>query len=365
MKKIGIDCRLINQTGVGTYIKNLLYYLQEIEKKEFYFFVYLLKKDFNLINFRKKNFLKKVADFRWHSFNEQIGYYHFLINEELDLMHFTYFSYPILYQKPFVATIHDVTPLKFKTGLASTKNALIYELKHLAFRYILKNQIIKAQKIITPTHSVANELIKIYGERYKRKIIPVYEGVSYELIKNKEKKVNVENLKPFFIYVGNFYPHKNVDKLIKAFKLLKKIKHNLILIGPDDYFKKKLFNKIKQLELEDKIIFYHPQEIGELVYFYKNATALINPSLSEGFGLPLVEAAYFNCPIIASKIPVFKELFGNNYLTFDPYQVDDIADKINHFLRKKMKFNYQNIIKKFSFREMAKKTLGIYKNVLE
>lgn len=364
MKKIGIDARLINQTGVGTYIKNLLFYLQEIEKKEFYFFVYLLKRDFNLINFRKKNFLKKIADFKWHTTDEQIGYYRFLIKEKIDLMHFTYFSYPVLYQKPFVATIHDVTPLKFKTGLASTKNLLIYELKHLAFRYILKNQLIKAQKIITPTHSVANELIKIYGEKYKRKIIPVYEGVSYELIKSKEKKINLENLKPFFIYVGNFYPHKNIDRLIKVFYLLKEIEHNLILIGPNDYFKKKLFTKIEQLGLEDKVIFYHPQEGGELVYFYKNATALINPSLSEGFGLPLVEAAYFNCPIIASKISVFKELFGNNYLGFNPYQVDDIASKIKDFIRKKTKFNYQNIIKKFNFRKMAKNILTIYKDVL-
>ena len=364
MKKIGIDARLINQTGVGTYIKNLLFYLQEIEKKEFYFFVYLLKRDFNLINFKKKNFLKKVADFKWHSIDEQIGYYHFLIKEKIDLMHFTYFSYPVLYQKPFVATIHDVTPLKFKTGLASTKNLLIYELKHLAFRYILKNQLIKAEKIITPTHSVANELIKIYGEKYKRKINPVYEGVSYELIKSKEKKINLKNLKPFFIYVGNFYPHKNIDRLIKVFYLLKEIKHNLILIGPNDYFKRKLFTKIEQLGLEDKVIFYHPQEGGELVYFYKNATALINPSLSEGFGLPLVEAAYFNCPVIASKISVFKELFGNNYLAFNPYQVDDIANKIKDFIRKKTKFNYQNIIKKFNFRKMAKNILTIYKDVL-
>lgn len=365
MKKVGIDARLINQTGVGTYIKNLLFYLQEIENNEFYFFVYLLKKDFNLINFRKKNFLKKVADFKWHSFNEQIGYYRLLINEDLDLMHFTYFSYPVLYRKPFVATIHDVTPLKFKTGLASTKNFLNYELKHLAFRYILKNQLIKAQKIITPSYFVANELTKIYGEKYKRKIIPLYEGVNYQLIKSKEKKINLENLKPFFIYVGNFYPHKNVDRLIKVFQLLKEIKHNLILIGPEDYFKRKMFNKIKQLELENKVIFYHLQEIGELVYFYKNATALINPSLSEGFGLPLVEAAYFNCPIIASNIPVFKELFDNNYLAFNPYSIDDIADKIKCFIEKKIKFNYQDMIKKFNFQKMSKKILSIYKNVLE
>lgn len=364
MKKIGIDARLINQTGVGTYLKNLLFYLQKIEKKEFYFFIYLLKEDFNLINFRKKNFIKKIANFKWHTLNEQVGYYRFLLNENLDLIHFPYFSYPILFNKSFIATIHDTTPLKFKTGLASTRNPLVYEIKHLVFRYVLKKQIERAKIIITPTKSVAKELVNIYGTKYQAKIRTIYEGVSYEIINSKEKALNFEKLKPFFIYVGNFYPHKNVEKLIEAFQLLKKIKHKLILIGPEGYFKKRLLTKIKQLNLEDKVIFYHPQEISELVYFYKNAVALINPSLSEGFGLPLVEAAYFNCPIIASNIEVFKELFDNNYLSFNPKEVNDIADKIITFTRLKPKFNYRKIIKKFDFYQMSEKTLTIYKNIL-
>lgn len=365
MKKIGIDARLLYQTGVGTYLRNLLFYLQQIDQKNFLYFIYLLKNDYHKISFKKNNFVKKIADFKWHTFNEQIGYYYFLNKENLDLVHFTYFGYPVFYHKPFIATVHDTTPLRFKTGLSSTKNFFVYEMKHLVFRFVLKKQLDRAKLIITPTKTVAEEISQFYGEEYIKKIIPLYEGINYELIKVKEKKINKKFSKPFFIYVGNFYPHKNIGRLIAAIRLLKEIKHNLILIGPDDFFKKKLLKEIAQYDLEKKIFFYHLKEISELVYFYKNAAALIHPSLSEGFGLPLLEAAYFNCPIIASNIPVFQELLGKEYLSFNPYQIEDIADKINYFLINKPTFNYKKLKKKFSFKRMAGETFFLYQKVLE
>ena len=102
----------------------------------------------------------------------------------------------------------------------------------------------------------------------------------------------------------------------------------------------------------------------DLVYFYKNALALVHPSLSEGFGLPLIEAAYFNCPIIASDINVFKELLGNNYLSFNPNDVNDITSKIKIFIEKKPSFDYRNIIKKYSFEKMTNEIVKIYKKIL-
>lgn len=86
--------------------------------------------------------------------------------------------------------------------------------------------------------------------------------------------------------------------------------------------------------------------------------------MSEGFGLPLIEAAYFNCSVIASDIPVFKEILGNSYLSFDPYSVDDITKKIEYFLEKKPKYDYKDIVNKYSFEKMAKETLKIYDKFL-
>lgn len=363
MKKIGIDCRLINQTGIGCYLRNLLHFVPE--ESNFIFYLYLLKKDFPLINFPQKNFIKKEANFLWHSLSEQIGFLKTILADSLDLFHFTYFSYPILYPKKFIATIHDLTPVIFKTGKASTKNIFIYKIKHFFFRQLLSNQIKKARVIITPTKTVKKQILKYHPQIFAKKIIPIYEGVNYELIKAKENAfLQKKYSQPFFIYVGNFYPHKNLDNLIKAFKKINS-KNKLILIGPDDFFSEKIIQLINKLNLKKKIFLFKNPTINDLVFFYKKALALIHPSLSEGFGLPLIEAAYFNCPIIASDIPVFNEILEDNYLKFNPKNPIDIAKKITLFLKKKPKYDYSQILKKYSFEKMTQKTIKIYQKLLD
>ncbi len=363
MKKIGIDARLYSQTGVGTYLKNLIYFLEKKELKNELFYIYLLSEDYNHLSFQNKNIIKRKVNFRWHSVGEQLGFALKLYSDGLDLMHFTYFSYPVFYWKKFIATVHDATPLLFKTGKASTKNQLIYNIKHLFFQLILWCQVNRAMKIITPTETVKKQLENIYGEKISKKISPIYEGVSYQILESKENKKLSEKFNNFFIYVGNFYPHKNVEKLMEAFVKVK-TNYKLILLGPNDFFKERLFQLINRLKQEKRILFVNSLSSEDLVFFYKNALALIHPSLSEGFGLPLIEAAYFNCPIIASNIKVFKELLGNNYLSFNPNNVGDMVDKIKSFLSKKPNYDYKNILKQYSFEKMTDETLEIYQSVL-
>ncbi|EKE15213.1 MAG: glycosyl transferase, group 1 [uncultured bacterium] len=363
MKKIGIDARLYSQTGVGTYLKNLIYYLEKKELKDKLFYIYLMPEDYKNTYFKNKNIIKRKVNARWHTIGEQVGFAIKLYQDNLDLMHFTYFSYPVFYFKKFIATVHDVTPLLFKTGKASTKNKFIYDLKHLFFRIIFWCQVSRAMKIITPTKTVKKQIEDTYGKKISKKITPVYEGVNYQLLKLKENKELIKKFTNFFIYVGNFYPHKNVEKLIEAFKNINK-KYKLILIGPKDFFTARILRCIDTSKQNKNILLLTNSSLTDLVFFYKNALALIHPSLSEGFGLPLIEAADFNCPIIASNIKVFKELLGNNYLSFDPNNTDAITEKINNFIEKKPQFDYENIMKKYSFSKMTDETVKIYEEVL-
>jgi glycosyltransferase involved in cell wall biosynthesis len=363
MKKIGIDARLYSQTGVGTYLKNLIYNLEKKELKNELFYIYLLPRDYDSVSFSNKNIIKRKANFRWHSLEEQFGFPIKLYQDELDLIHFTYFSYPIFYLKKFVATVHDVTPLLFKTGKASTKNKFIYWIKYLFFRLILCCQVNLAARIITPTETVKKQIGKIYGKKILKKTFPIYEGVSYNLKESKGTASLNNKYNDFFIYVGNFYPHKNVEKLIEAYAKVK-TQDKLLLIGPNDFFKNRLLQSINRLKQENRILFVNGLKTEDMIFFYKNAKALIHPSLSEGFGLPLIEAIYFNCPIIASEIEVFQELLGKNYLSFDPNNVEDITDKINKFIKNKPKYDCKNLINKYSFEKMAEKTMEIYNNVL-
>lgn len=363
MKKIGIDARLYSQTGIGTYLKNLLYFLDKQKSLKNIFYVYLTSRDFSKVNFKNKNIIKRKADFPWHSLSEQLGFLSMLYGDNLDLMHFTYFSYPIFYFRKFIATVHDTTPLFFRTGKASTKNGFIYAIKHFFFKIVLRFQVTLASYIITPTNTVKNQLKDLYGKRVASKTTFIYEGMSEEIKKTKENKNLKKKYKKFFIYVGNFYPHKNLEKLIVAFSKLES-DYKLILLGPNSYFFKKISRVIINKKIEKKVILFKNPSQSDLVYFYKNAGALIHPSFSEGFGLPLIESAYFNCPIIASDIPVFKELFGKQYLAFDPRNENDILKKIEYFIEKKPHFDYSKIVKNFSFSLMSQKTFSIYdKNV--
>jgi len=89
MKKIGIDARLYSQTGVGTYLKNLIFYLQKKQLGDEKYFIYLMADDFDKVIIHNKNVVKKIANFKWHTFLEQIGFAIQLYLDNLDLVHFT------------------------------------------------------------------------------------------------------------------------------------------------------------------------------------------------------------------------------------------------------------------------------------
>ncbi|MBI4225969.1 glycosyltransferase, partial [Candidatus Roizmanbacteria bacterium] len=195
MYKIGIDARLYNQTGVGVYLRNLLYYLERLTKNYSQFFIYLTPDVYDKVRFKSKYFVKQLVDYRWHTFAEQTGFAKKLYQDNLDLVHFTYFSYPILYKKKFIATIHDTTPLFFKTGKASTKNPFLYEIKFRAFQFVISQEVKNAVKIITPSNTVKNQLVELYGKSYENKIESIYEGVDYELINQSNSRESGNQIK--------------------------------------------------------------------------------------------------------------------------------------------------------------------------
>ncbi|MFH0863620.1 MAG: glycosyltransferase family 1 protein [Candidatus Gottesmanbacteria bacterium] len=183
-------------------------------------------------------------------------------------------------------------------------------------------------------------------------------------MKQPDFKLNTK----YLLYVGNAYPHKNLEKLLEA---ILNIKHQvlitkLILVGPDDYFYQQLKEKVNQMGLVDKVIFYGSATHEELKDLYKNALALIFPSLMEGFGLPGVEAMANSCPVICSDIPVFHEIYGDAAIYFNTNDANDIADKMKIVVSDQ--YNKQTIIvkgllqsQKYSWKKLAEETLEIYK----
>ncbi len=364
MKRIGIDARLYFQTGVGVYLRNLLHFLQKIDNKNIEFYIYVLDEESSKIEFTNTRFIKRAVPYRWHKLSEQTSFLISLYRDKLDLMHFTYFSHPILYNRPFIATVHDTILLEHKTGKASTLWSGIYNIKHIAFKLAFSHQIMKSRLIITPTETVKKQLLDIYGTQYESKITALYEGVDFvKQITNENIDLKKTFTHPFILYVGNFYPHKNVEKLIEAFSNIKD-EIQLVLVGPADFFSKRTQVLIERLHQTRRVVLYPNATDADLIFFYKHAQMLVHPTLSEGFGLPLIEAAYFNLPVVASDIPVFREILDKEYTSFDPKDIVDIKQKIEFQLKNRARADYSTINKKFSFEKMTHLLDRIYSSEL-
>lgn len=161
----------------------------------------------------------------------------------------------------------------------------------------------------------------------------------------------------YFLYVGNAYPHKNLEVLLRAFWDVSGAK--LILVGKDDFFYKRLRQSDLVRALGNRVIFKTKVSDSALMTFYKNAQAFVFPSLMEGFGLPALEALENGCPVIVSDIPVFHEILGNAPVYFDPHDAAALSSILIKVAKNKPTVN-ADVVKKYSWQKMAKETLFIY-----
>lgn len=364
--RIGIDCRLWNESGVGRYTRNLISELAKIDKKNEYV-LFFRSKEFMNLELPGKNFEKKLADVRWHTVQEQFSFLSILYKSKLDLVHFPYFSAPIFYNRPYVVTIHDVILHHFPTGEASTLPYIVYKLKLLAYKFVIGKNIKNAKKIITVSKSTRKELLDHFNISEKN-IAVTYEGVDDQVLskQTKEEKLN----KKYFLYVGNAYPHKNLDRLIEAFNMfhIQEPKALLYLVGKEDYFYRKLKQKVNKTSIKDSIQFLGEVSDERLSFLYKNTIALVMPSLMEGFGLPVIEAMANKCLVVASDIPVHREIGRSAILYFDSYSTGELTERmkevclndLNHFSK-----NIEEGFKRaqvFSWEKMGKETLEVYES---
>ncbi|MEI6532277.1 MAG: glycosyltransferase family 1 protein [Candidatus Roizmanbacteria bacterium] len=361
MKRIGIDARLYFQTGVGVYIRNFLHNLQKCNNSYFEYVIYVLEEDVSRIQIENPHFTFRTTRSRWHSFDEQISFYFLIQKDNIDLMHFTYYSYPILYNRPFVATIHDLTPLKFRTGKASTKNKLIYNIKYFVLRYVFFKESHSSLMIFTPTDYTKRQILDEYPDINANKIIVTYEGINHELVESQSLDNNLES--DYYLYVGNFYPHKNVDYLVDSY-FLSHIKSKLVLVGPGNEFMSKLKKRVSDLGIQNKVLFRADISNEELSRYYRYAKALIYPSFSEGLGLPVIEASFFKIPIIASNIPVFKELLGESYISFDPHIKKDLQQILEKVEKHPSSLILPELKQECSFEKMTQKIHSMYSTLL-
>ncbi len=371
---IGIDARLYGPSakGLGRYVEELVNGVVKKDDKNNYV-IFLSAENFDLFTTSNSRVKKVLAKSRWYTLLEQITMPYLIWREGIDLMHIPHFNVPILCTAKFVVTIHDLILTKFPSQRASTLSPLIYKIKYYFYRIIIKNALKRSAKIIAVSKFTKEDIIDQF-KIDKEKIIVTYEGVSDGLVSNenlnKAKVLEHYNIfEPYILYVGNAYPHKNLECLINEFASIRD-EHkdlSLVLVGGEDYFYKRLKNKVKERNLAG-MIFTGFVPDSELSLVYKHAKAYVFPSKFEGFGLPPLEAMTQSCPVISSNKTCMPEILGEAAIYFDPGKTGWLKTSLVELgkqgKRDQLVKKGLEQVKKYSWNDCVNKTVEIYNNLL-
>ena len=364
MAKIVIDAREL-RTSTGRYIERLLYYLQKIDTANDYI-VLLTPADYETWQPSGKNFSKLACKYKEFSFGEQLGYVHFLRKLQPDLVHFGMIQQPILYVGRSMSTFHDLTTVRFRNP---NKSRLNYLFKLPAYWLVIQIASRKNKLIITPTKYVKRDVAS-FTKIPEDKIVVTPEAA--DEFKEAAQPINGLVGKNYVLYVGRPQPHKNLTRLIKAFGALKK-KHSslkLVLAGKKDALHDAHLATAKNLGIANEdFVFTGFVTDGQLRWLYQNCAAYVFPSLSEGFGLPGLEAMLHGAPVVSSNATCLPEVYGDAAEYFDPTNTLEITKKIDLVisdteLRKKLVSKGYRRAKQFSWHKMAERTLQAYEEAL-
>ncbi|MBU2025676.1 MAG: glycosyltransferase family 1 protein [Patescibacteria group bacterium] len=399
MSTIGIDARFYGYSsrGLGRYTAMLLKNLEKIDHVNRYL-IYLNRDNYHAYKPDNPNFIKKLADVPWYSVKEQLCLPFILDQKNIDLMHFPHFNVPLLYRRPFIVTIHDLILMHYPTEKATTLSPFRYRLKEIGYKLVLKKALKKAQKIITVSRFTQKDILK-YFPRARGKIKVIYQAgrrplrqekntgqkpeknIKSSYSQSEKTKTNFSEkcgMKPYLLYVGAAYPHKNLKNLILAFKKVKQKYHKdprwknlkLILAGGNDYFYRRIKKFSRKNSVPDVKFLGIIRREASLKKLFYHATLFIFPSFYEGFGLPPLEAMAQNTPVISSKAASLPEVLGKAACFFNPLSVDDIAETTQKVLnspelQKKLINQGKKRIAFFSWQKTARLTLALYQEALK
>ena len=364
---IGIDARMygphVGGGGLGRYVEQLVTQLQAIDHKNRYV-LFLKKENFDTCKISNPNFEKRLADIHWYTLKEQFSFGKIVDREHLDLVHFPHWNVPIKMKTPFIVTIHDLILLDEPvSATVSTKNIFIFYAKFFAYRFVLSHTMFFAQQIIAVSNTTKISILSHFPNVNPGKISVIYEGVTS--FSSSSHSTIIQS--PYLLYVGNAYPHKNLNRLIKSFEEIQ-ISHpniKLVLTGRESVFYKRLISGWSKSSPTSKIFYVKNPSDEQLATLYQNALIYVYPSRNEGFGLPPLEAMSMNVPVAVSDIPSLREILKDAVVYFPPNDTEAMTKILSKLIENESERNRmiklgQEHLKLFSFEKMAMQTKACY-----
>ena len=375
MARIGIDARKVRDFGIGVYVTNLIHGLARIEGasetpagNEYILFVRPEDRDFAADlppNFRCVIERSPVYSLR------EIGLMSWRISRSrLDLYHATHYVLPAVVPCPTVVTIHDIIHLLYP-GFLPNRAASLYA------QGMFRHSVGRADRIVAVSNNTRNDVLDYFSVD-EDKVRVVYNGVEdrfRQSLTEDELRAALDEVgvrRPYLLFVGNPKPHKNLDRVIKAYAEARSgagFDAPLVCVGARPGSDFKLERRARQLGIGEHIHLLGHVDGQVLPALYQGANLFLYPTLYEGFGLPVVEAMASGVPVITSNTSSLKEIAQGYAELVNPLEVKEIASAIERCMRnrdhaKQLADRARERSVRFRWQEAAESTLDIYREVL-
>jgi len=367
--RIAIDARKLRDFGIGTYIRNLLRHLARLDATT-EFVVLCREQDCAFVTELGENFRAVTEPSRPYSLREQFAIPLELRRAGVNLFHAPHYVLPPMTPCRSVVTIHDCIHLRFPQYLPS----------RLGYAYARSSLWVAAHRsarVLTVSEASKRDILE-YFRVPESKVTVIYNAIDErfheeppadEVMRVQERYQLTD---PFILYAGNIKPHKNLERLIEAFHMVRRgeLEHVKLLIIGDEISKYATLRRaVHRYKLHKHVRFFGFVPDATLAILYRLARVFVFPSLYEGFGLPPLEAMASGTPVITSNLSSLPEVVGDAAMLIDPYQPDAIAGAMRRVLqderlRDDMRERGLARVREFSWGRSVKRVREIYDEVL-
>ena len=366
---IGIDARKLEDFGIGTYIRHLLGGLAEIDRDNRYLVLVAPEQREQLWHL-PDNFQLVPESARVYSLRELATVSWKLFRLRLDLYHATHYVLPAVVPSRAVVTIHDIIHLLYPEFLPSA-------MAYFYAQRMIGRSLLRGDQIIADSQNTKADLVEFFqvdGE----KIRVVYPGVA-ERFRRELPREQIDGVlerysirRPYLLFVGNPKPHKNLDRVVRAFaEALGEcaFEGELVCVGDRGGRDLKTRQRAEQLGIADRVRLVGHVGDDELPAIYQAAELFLYPTLYEGFGLPVVEAMASGVPVITSNSSALKEVAEGYADLVNPVESGEIAHAITHCMtdpdhREALRALGRRRAEDFCWKRTAERTLEVYRKAL-
>ncbi|MDA8351280.1 MAG: glycosyltransferase family 1 protein [Pseudomonadota bacterium] len=350
---------MLNSSGIGTCIKGWLpHILSELD----------------LPKFTLLGHADEIRAFSWatssnvtirsftapiYSLREQLDW-HRIPSNEFDLLWVPHLNIPYFSTCPILVTIHDLIFLRMAK--------LFGPPARLYAKLLLKRIAVRANAVFFVSDFTRREFFQLVGPTSQTSAV-IHNGIDRAWFGEIENSLLPKKISdcPYILFVGNVKPHKNLPRLVNAFSQVRhKIPHRLVIVGKRDGFitADKAATRLAE-SLGNRVMFTGFLSDDCLRAVVANAKFLVFPSLYEGFGLPPLEALACGTPVLASRIPSVVEICGDMVTYFDPYNIDDLSDKLVQLATSPVQRPHTNSLEQYQWSHSAKQIVSLMKQLYE